>query len=42
MALRAVCMFLPYVIQEIHEIVSYEKGKEIVRELCKAGITAAR
>jgi len=42
MAFRAVCMFLPYVIQEVHEIISYEKGKEIVRELCKAGIKAAR
>ena len=42
MAFRATCMFLPYVIQEVYEIISYEKGKEIVRELCKAGIRAAR
>ena len=33
---RADSMFMPYVEFEVHEIISYEKGKEITRAVCKA------
>ena len=33
---RNVSMFLPYVQCEVHEIIPYEKGKEIERTLLKA------
>jgi hypothetical protein len=32
----AVNMFIPYVHCEVHEIISYEKGKEITRAVLKA------
>jgi len=34
-------MFMPYVLFEVHEIIPYEKEKEIVRAICKAQIAAA-
>lgn len=30
---RRLNMFLPYMYAEVHEIISYEKGKEILREI---------
>ena len=33
---RAVNMFMPYIEFEVHEIISYEKGKEIIRAILKA------
>ena len=38
----AVNMFSPYVSVEVHEIISYEKQKEIVRALCKVAIDAMK
>jgi len=40
-AFRTTNMFLPYIHFEVHEIVPYEKEKEIVRALLKAQIAAA-
>jgi len=39
---RAGLMFQPYVLFDIHEIIPYEKSKEIVRALCEAQIAAAK
>ncbi len=39
---KAVNMFMPYVSCTVHEIISYEKQKEIIRELCKAAIAAMK
>jgi len=36
-AFRSVGMFTPYWESEVHEILPYEKGKEIIRALWKAG-----
>jgi hypothetical protein len=33
---RDVSMFTPYYVSEVHEIMPYEKGKEILRALWKA------
>jgi hypothetical protein len=33
---RSANMFLPYILSETHEIISYEKGKEILFALLKA------
>jgi len=41
-AFRNASMFLPFVITEIHEIIPYEKGKEIVRAVVKAQIAAMK
>jgi len=30
---KDVCMFLPYYEQEVHEIIPYEKGKQILKAL---------
>jgi hypothetical protein len=35
-------MFIPYVSFEVHEIIPYEKQKEIVRVLLKTAITARK
>jgi hypothetical protein len=35
-------MFHPYVVSEIHEIISYEKSKETVRAVLKAQIAAVK
>ena len=35
-AFRSANMFMPYVAFEVHEVISYEKGKEIIRAVCKA------
>ena len=35
---RAVNMFTPWLEFEVHEMISYEKGKEIMREICKAAV----
>jgi hypothetical protein len=35
-AFRSAMMFLPYILGEIHEIIPYEKGKEILFALLKA------
>jgi hypothetical protein len=35
-------MFLPFVCSEAHEIIPYEKGKEIVRAMLKAQIAATK
>jgi len=35
-AFKDVCMFLPYIEFEIHEVISFEKGKETLRALWKA------
>jgi hypothetical protein len=37
---RDVTMFQPYILSEVHEIISYEKQKEIVRAHLKAQISA--
>jgi len=39
---RAANMYMPYVLFETHEIIPYEKEKEIVRALLKAQIAAAK
>ena len=39
---RRVNMFLPYILCEVHEIIPYEKGKEIERAVLKAKIEAAK
>jgi hypothetical protein len=39
---RNAFMFLPYVINDVHEITPYEKGKEIVRATLKAQIAAMK
>jgi hypothetical protein len=39
---RDVLMFQPYILVEVHEIIPYEKDKEIVRALLKAQIAAAK
>lgn len=39
---RNVVMFHPYVISEIHEIIPYEKSKEILRTVLKARIAAMK
>jgi hypothetical protein len=39
---RGAYMFTPYIYGEVHEIIPYEKGKEIIRALCKAQIEAAK
>ena len=39
---RDVCMFQPYILCEVKEILSYEKSKEISRALLKAQIVAAK
>ena len=38
----AVSMFQPYVICEVHEIISHEKSREIMRGLMKTLIAAAK
>ena len=32
---RDVCMFQPYILFDVHEIIPYEKHKEIIREVLK-------
>ena len=39
---RSIRMFLPHIINEVHEIIPYEKGKEILRAVLKAQIAAAK
>jgi len=39
---KNVSMFLPFMKSEVHEIISYEKGKELGREVAKALIEAAK
>ena len=39
---RSASMFLPYIIGEVHEIIPYEKGKEITIAVLKAQIAAAK
>jgi len=39
---RRANMFMPYILIEVHEIISYEKQKEIVRALLKAQIAAEK
>jgi hypothetical protein len=39
---RNVSMFLPYWESEVHEIIPFEKGKEILRGLLKAQIAATK
>ena len=39
---RNVSMFTPYWESEVHEIIPFEKGKEILRGLLKAQIAAAK
>ena len=41
-AYRNVIMFHPYFLAEVHEIIPYEKMKEIDRALLKAQIAAAK
>ena len=41
-AFRGVSMFLPFMKCEVYEIVSYKRGKELVREVHKALSEAAR
>jgi len=40
--LRTSWMYFPYYEWEIHEIIPYEKGKEILRAIMKAQIEAAK
>jgi len=40
--LRSVSMFLPYFESEVHEVMPFERVKEITREICKAQIAAAK
>jgi hypothetical protein len=39
---RGANIFVPYINSEVHEVIPCEKGKEIVRALCKAQIEAAK
>jgi len=39
---KSVNMFLPYIHFEVHEIIPYEKEKEIIRALLKSLIAAAK
>jgi len=39
---RDACMFQPYILVEVHEIIPYEKQKEILRALLKAQIPTAK
>ncbi|UCH32161.1 MAG: hypothetical protein JSV05_01870 [Candidatus Bathyarchaeota archaeon] len=39
---RRVSMFQPYFFSEVHEIIPYEKGKEINREILQMRITMAK
>jgi len=39
---RSVSMFQPYMLNEVHEIIPYEKGKEIAMALGKAMVEAAK
>lgn len=39
---RDLCMFNPYILFEVHEIISYEKHKEIIRAILTAQIAAAK
>lgn len=39
---RDMCMFYPYVVCEVHEIISLEKHKEIIRAVLKAQIAALK
>jgi hypothetical protein len=39
---KDIIMFHPYVLSEIHEIISYEKSKEILRAVLKARIAAMK
>lgn len=41
-AFRNASMFLPFLITETHEIIPYEKGKEITRAIVKAQIAAMK
>jgi hypothetical protein len=39
---RNASMFLPFVINDVHEIIPYEKGKEVTRAMLKALIAAMK
>jgi hypothetical protein len=39
---RTVCMYHPYIIAEVHEIIPYEKHKEILREVLRAQVAAMK
>jgi hypothetical protein len=39
---RNVSMFQPYIVSEVHEIIPYEKHKEIIRAVLKAQIAAMK
>ena len=39
---RNASMFLPFVINDVHEIIPYEKGKEVIRAMLKAQIAAMK
>ena len=39
---KNILMFHPYVVSEIHEIISYEKSKETLRAVLKARIAAMK
>ena len=39
---RRLRMFSPYILGEVHEIIPYEKGKEIMIAVAKAKIEAAK
>ena len=39
---RNVSMFQPYFVSEVHEIIPYEKQKEIIRAVLKAQIAAMK
>lgn len=39
---RIASMFLPYILKEFHEIIPYEKSKEIVKAVVKAQVEAAK
>jgi hypothetical protein len=39
---RDVSMFHPYILSEVHEIIPYQKQKEIIRAVLKAQITALK
>jgi len=39
---RSVSMFQPYILCEVHEIIPYEKGKEITMAMMKAIVKAAK
>jgi hypothetical protein len=41
-AFRNVCMFMPYVHSDVHEIIPYEKQKEILRGVFRAQIAATK